>query len=163
MGLALAFRAFIKAFKDPQQAQQFVEGEPPTAPKQIETKDPSHLRLLAYLQQTGRFIDFLKEDLYGLSDAQIGAAVRKIHQDCAQTVEELVTIRPLREEAEGMTVTIPKGYYPSEIKVVGHVKGEPPFSGVLVHRGWKAHKRSLPKQTGEHVDEVIAPAEVEVR
>lgn len=160
MGLVLACKAFFKAFKEPEKAKQFLEDQ---KPKQLETFDPSHLRLLAYLQQGGRLIDFLKEDLSAFSDAQVGAAVRKIHQDCAQSLEELVTVRPLRDEQEGAAIHIPKGFDPAEIKVVGKVKGEPPFTGVLLHRGWKAHKRSLPKKTGEQTPEVICPAEVEVK
>lgn len=160
MGLGLAFKAFMKALKDPKKAEMFLNDE---APKQLETLDQSHLRLLHYLQQAGRLIDFLKEDISAFNDAQIGAAVRKIHQDCAQTIEELVTVRPLRDEQEGSIVQVPKGYNPSEIKVVGKVKGEPPFSGTLVHRGWKAHKRSLPKKTGEQAADIICPAEIEVK
>ena len=73
-----------------------------------------------------------------------------------------MTLRPLKDEDEGATVHIPRGYNPAEIKIVGKVKGEPPFTGVLVHRGWKAQKRSLPKTTGEQNPEIICPAEVEV-
>ena len=160
MGLGLAFRAFIKAWKEPGKAKAFLEDAPP---KQIEAADHSHLRFLSYLQQDGRLIDFLKEDIAPFSDAQVGAAVRKIHQDCAQTVEELVTIRPLRDEQEGATIHVPKGFNPAEIKIMGKVKGEPPFTGLLVHRGWKAQKRSLPKKTGEQTPEVICPAEVEIK
>jgi hypothetical protein len=49
------------------------------------------------------------------------------------------------------------------IKVTGKVKGEPPYSGKLVHKGWKAHKVSLPKQVGAQLSEVIQPAEVEIQ
>ena len=160
MKLKLAFKAFFKAFKDPEKAKQFIEDAPP---KQIEMGDFSHLRLLSYLQQAGRLIDFLKEDVSSFTDAQIGAAVRKIHQDCKQILEDLVTIRPLKEESEGATIQIQKGYNPSEIKLVGKVKGEPPFTGILIHRGWKAHKRSLPKKAGEISNEIICPAEIEIR
>lgn len=159
MGLGLACKAFIKAFKEPEKAAQFLEE---STPKKIETNDQSHLRLLTFLQQGGRLIDFLKEDITPFSDAQVGAAVRKIHQDSAQALEELVTIRPLRDEQEGSMIQVPKGYNPSDIKVVGKIKGEPPFSGTLVHRGWKAQKRSLPK-TNEQPSEVICPAEVEIK
>lgn len=159
MGFGLAIKAFIKAFKEPEQAKQFLEG----APKQVDSSDLSHLRLLNYLQQGGRLIDFLKEDITPFTDAQVGAAVRKIHQDCSQTVEELVTIRPLRDESEGATIHVPKGFNPAEFKIMGKVKGEAPYSGVLVHRGWKAQKRSLPKKSGEQSTEVICPAEVEIK
>jgi Domain of unknown function (DUF2760) len=161
MGLGLAFKAFIKALKEPEKGQQFVNDS--SAPKQVEVADQSHLRLLNYLQQSSRLIDFLKEDITTFSDAQVGTAVRKIHQDCAQAVEELVTIRPLKDEQEGSTIQVPKGYNPAEVKVVGKVKGEPPFTGILVHRGWKAQKRSLPKKTGDQTSEVICPAEVEIK
>ncbi len=161
MRLILAFKAFFKALKEPKKAQQFIDDIQELA--QEEAQDHSHLRLLNYLQQASRLIDFLKEDLQTFSDAQVGAAVRKIHQDCAQAIEELVTIRPLKDEQEGCLVQVPKGYNPAEIKVLGKVKGEPPFTGVLVHRGWKAQKRSLPKKTREQVLEIICPAEVEIK
>ena len=121
------------------------------------------MRLLALLQQSGRLIDFLKEDIAAFSDEQVGAAVRKIHQDCRQSLEELVTIRPVMEENEGAKVKIAAGYDASHIKIVGKVKSDPPFTGVIVHRGWKAHKRSLPKKVGEQANEVLCPAEIEVR
>lgn len=160
MGLILAFKAFIKAFKDPKGAQLFVEGN---ASSTTVTSDLSHLRLLSHLQQSSRLIDFLKEDIDAFSDLQVGAAVRKIHRDCREVLEELVTIRPLRDEQEGTTIQILKGYDPDEIKLVGKIKGEPPFTGVLMHRGWKAQKRSLPKKITEHASEIICPAEIEIK
>lgn len=157
--LKLAFQAFVKAFQQPEKGVLFL-GD--TSQEQ-EAIDQSHLRLLALLQQSGRFIDFLKEDISSFSDAQVGAAVRKIHEDCSKCLEELVTIRPVMEESEGMALTISPGFDPATIKIVGNVKGEPPFKGTLVHKGWKAHKRSLPKKTGEQLSDVIFPAEVEVK
>ena len=74
MGLGLAFKAFMKAFKDPEQGQKFVDGM--NDQKRLETSDPSHLRLLRDLQQASRLIDFLKEDITSFNDAQVGAAVR---------------------------------------------------------------------------------------
>jgi hypothetical protein len=160
MGLGLAIKAFFKAFKDPQKTEAFLSDTPQL---KAEPADVSHLRLLQNLQQAGRLIDFLKEDIASFTDAQVGAAVRKIHQDCRQVLEEVVTIRPLKEESEGSIVQVPKGYNPAEIKVVGKVKGEPPFSGILIHRGWKAHKRSLPKKVGEDTPEILCPAEIEIK
>lgn len=159
MSLGIAIKAFFKAWKEPQKGELFLKEEP----KKLECADQPHLRLLALLQQSGRLIDFLKEDIKGFSDAQVGAAVRKIHQECAKSLEELVTIRPVMDETEGTTVKVPQGYDPSSIKVVGKVKGEPPFTGTLVHRGWKAHKRSLPRKLGEQTSEIICPAEVEIQ
>lgn len=166
MRIILAFKAFIRAFTDPEGMRLFLEGKLTKEAKQgapQEAIDPSHLRLLSLMQQSSRLIDFLKEDITPYNDAQVGAAVRKIHDDCGKCLEDLVTLRPVMEEKEGSKILVPQGYDPIKIKVVGKVKGEPPFQGVLVHKGWKAHKRSLPKKVGDQATEVIAPAEVEVR
>ena len=163
MGLALALKAFFKAWKEPEKAQKFVDDVKVPVEKIADQSDQSHLRLLAFLQQSGRLVDFFKEDLSGCDDAQVGAVVRKIHQDCGKSLEELVTIRPVMSENEGAAVRVPPGYDPSSIKVVGKVKGEPPYSGILVHKGWKAHKRSLPKKIGDLLNDVIYPAEIEVK
>lgn len=158
MSLGLAVKSFFKAWKNPEKAKEFLKD----SQKEIEQHDISHLRLLTLLQQSGRLIDFLKEDISEFNDAQVGAAVRKIHQDCAKSLEDLVTIRPVMSEKEGTKINVPKGYDAAAIKIVGNVKGEPPFSGRIVHRGWKAHKRSLPKNMGEQSLDVICPAEIEV-
>lgn len=160
--LILAFKVFFRAFTDPQWAIRFLS-KTLEAPKLVESQDLSHLRLLAMLQQSSRLIDFLQEDLSAYTDAQVGGAVRKIHDDSQKCLEELVTIRPVLDESEGAKIQVPQGYDPTKIKVVGKVKGEPPFSGILVHKGWKAHKRSLPKKVGDQTTEVICPAEVEIR
>lgn len=159
MRIWLAIKAFFKVLCEPEKAQLLFEDKP----QDEDFVDQSHLRLLTLLQQSGRLLDFLKEDITTFSDAQVGAAVRKIHQDCGRSLEELVTIRPVLEENEGAKISVPVGYDASQIKIVGKVNSDPPFSGVIVHRGWKAHKRSLPKKVGEQMNEVLCPAEVEVR
>ena len=47
------------------------------------------LRLLAALQEDGRLVDFLTEDIQGYSDEQIGAATRGIHDACRKALREL--------------------------------------------------------------------------
>lgn len=163
MSFVLAIKSFFKALKDPKSAEEFVSNKKIEAKPQESTEQPSHLRLLHLLQQSSRLIDFLKEDITAYDDAQVGAAVRKIHEDCAKCLEEIVTIRPVMEQNEGQKISVPQGYDPLKIKVVGNVKGEPPFTGVLVHKGWKVHKRSLPKKSGDQLTDVICPAEVEIR
>jgi hypothetical protein len=160
--ICLAFKAFIYAWKHPKDAERFIAGNEKQT-QHSQPADHSHLRLLSILQHSGRLIDFLKEDISNFNDAQVGAAVRKIHEECGKSLEELVTIRPVLDDNEGTTIKVSAGYDPTIIKVVGKIKGEPPFTGILVHKGWKAHKRSLPKKIGEQSSEVICPAEVEVR
>lgn len=163
MRFMLAIKAFFKALKDPSSAEHFLEDKKLIPePTKVEA-DLSHLRLLSMLQHSSRIIDFLKEDISSYDDAQIGAAVRKIHEDSGKCLEELVTIRPVIDQNEGTKYHVPQGYDSTKIKVVGNVKGEPPYSGVLVHAGWKAHKRSLPKNVSEQTGEVICPAEIEIR
>lgn len=151
MRLMRALKAFFQAFKKPQEEVS------------VKSSDLAHLRLLALLQKEGRLIDFLKEEIVGYTDAQVGAAVRSIHAQCRECLEEFVTLRPLLSEDEGAVITIPKGYDPSVIKVIGRVKGEPPYQGVLRHKGWKAHKESLPKTTIQGERSVVCPAEIEVK
>ncbi len=150
MSLLRACKAFFQAFKKQ-------EEEAPQAPNM------EHLRFLGLLQKQGRLIDFLKEDISSYSDAQVGAAVRTIHTKCRDTVEEFVTLRPLFNEEEGATVTIPQGYDPTAVKITGKVKGKPPYQGILRHKGWKAHKQSLPKQLQQGDRSVVCQAEVEIR
>ncbi|MGM0440331.1 MAG: DUF2760 domain-containing protein [Chlamydiota bacterium] len=159
MRIVAAVKAFFKVLRTPQAAEKLLDDKSSSQ----EGGDYAHLRLLGILQDKGRLVDFLKEDLSSFSDAQVGAAVRKVHQDCSKSIEDLVTLRPVMSEGEGSKVTVPKDYNPAEVKVVGNVKGGPPFEGILRHPGWKAHKLSLPKQVGNLEREIVAPAEVEVK
>lgn len=164
MGLLLAMKAFWKALKDPKTAQDFVA--PPLAiecQKDEKQQDSAHLRLLSHLQHSGRLVDFLLEDLDSFDDAQVGAAVREIHRGCRKCLDEMISVKPVLDDAEGTSIKIPKDYDVTRIKVVGKVIGEPPYSGVIVHRGWQARKKSLPKQTIYDGGDVITPAEVEIR
>lgn len=156
----LAFKTFFKALKDAQGAKEFLEEKQKGAPT---AQENSHLRLLVLLQKEGRLIDFFKEDLSQFTDAQIGSAVRKIHSDSSKTLEDFVTLRPIVEESEGSTITLKQGYDANAIKVVGKAKGQPPYQGVLRHKGWRAHKLSLPKPIENKDLSIVYPAEVEVR
>ncbi len=155
--LLFAISLFWRALRHPKEIKDFI-----TEPASHCGGDTSHLQLLALLNHSGRLIDFLKEDISGYSDAQVGAAVRKVHADCSQHLEELVSIQSIFSQQEGATVTIPSGYDPSEVRMIGDVRGTPPFKGQLRHRGWKASKISLPKRSGTFKSDIISPAEVEV-
>lgn len=162
MRLLIAIKAFFMVLKDPVKFEKFLKAKDDEEKPQ-QSSDYSHLRLLSLMQESSRLVDFLKEDISSFDDSQIGAAVRKIHDESSKCLEEFVTIRPVMEENEGSKITVPQGYDSTKIKVVGKVLGQPPYAGVLVHKGWKAHKRSLPKKVGIQLAEVICPAEVEVR
>ncbi len=114
---------------------------------------------LAALQREGRFLDFLNENLDAYDDAQIGAAVRTIHRGLKAVVFEMIELRPVVEAQEGAEILVEEGFDPREIRLIGNVKGRPPFKGVLRHPGWRAKRLNLPKP---REDDVLAPAEVEI-
>jgi Domain of unknown function (DUF2760) len=135
----------------------------PTAPEKVVAPPPSvdaALRLLALLQQEGRLVDFLEEDIAAYDDAQIGAAVRSIHEGCRRVLRERVTLERVIDREDGAPVEVPVGFDPAAIRVTGNVAGSPPFRGTLQHAGWRAAKANLPQSSTDPA--IIAPAEVEV-
>jgi hypothetical protein len=104
------------------------------------------------------------DDITTYEDAQVGAAARVVHEGCKAALQEHFRIRPVREESEGSSVTIDVGYPADEYRLIGKITGAAPFSGTLVHRGWKTESVKLPRIV--RVDErlpTIAPAEVELK
>ena len=120
------------------------------------------LHLISVLQREGRLIDFFAEDLSHFEDAQIGAAVREIHATCREAVEKTLSLKPVINNLEGETVSVEPGFDPGAVKLVGNVSGDPPFSGVLRHRGWQAGKMEVPSLSSSQDPSIIAPAEVEI-
>jgi hypothetical protein len=123
------------------------------------------LALLALFQREGRFIDFIRDPAMleaGTTDADIGAAVRAVHRGCLKVIEQYLSLEPVMPQDEEAKVSVPKGFDPSEIRLIGEAKGEAPFKGTLRHKGWRVVEAKLPT-LAEGVDRtVIAPAEVEL-
>jgi len=165
--IGLAFRCFFRVLRGrpvPEEALVEQEGQKPSlpAPAVQELDRGRALQLLGLLQKEGRLLDFLQEDIQAYTDQQIGAAVRSIHQECRKVLEEHIQIEPVLEGAEDSRITVDTGFDPSTIRLLGNVTGEPPFSGVLRHHGWRAKQISLPGLPTEGDKSVIAPAEVEL-
>ena len=93
------------------------------------------------------------------------AAARVVHAGCKRVLQEHFDIRPLRTEDEGSTVQVPVGYAADEYRLVGKIAGQAPFSGVLVHRGWKTDMVKLPQLLPSAPGQLpaIASAEVELK
>ncbi len=121
------------------------------------------LHSLSILQRDGRLLDFFDEDLSLYDDEQIGAAVRSIQEDCKKTIKKYIDAKPVLEAEEGEIVRIEPGFDIDAIKLVGNVSGEPPFEGVLKHRGWKAGSKEIPKLSDIQDSGIIIPAEVEIK
>jgi hypothetical protein len=117
----------------------------------------------ALLQEKGRFVDFLMEDITPYDDAHVGAAARVIHQGCRQVLQEHFKISAISESEEGSQVTVPAGYAGDQFRIIGKISGDPPFTGTLVHKGWKAELVRLPRIAKTERLPPIAPAEIELK
>jgi len=120
------------------------------------------VQVLALLQRDGRLIDFLAENISAYPDAQIGAAVRTIHDTCRQVLDQYVKLEPILNSEEDQPVMVPAGFDPAAIKLIGNVAGEPPVRGVLRHKGWRVKEVNLPPLQQGTGRMVVAPAEVEL-
>jgi hypothetical protein len=138
--------------------EKIVEKKPNVAAHQKE----GALAMLALLQREGRLVDFISEEISGAEDADIGAAVRAVHRGCKKVFDQVLTLEPVMPGEEESKVSVPKGFDPAEIRLIGEAKGEAPYKGTLRHHGWRAVETKLPS-LAEGVDRsVIAPAEVEL-
>ncbi len=135
-------------------------GATPVAKTTEETVAPA-LQLLGLLQQEGRLVDFIEEDIDGYSDEQVGAAARTIHSGCRKTLRERMKISRLHPADDGASVEIASDYDPVQVRLTGNVHGDPPFRGTLEHGGWRVTDIKLPELTGGDPT-IIAPAEVEI-
>ena len=132
-----------------------------TPPSPVADSTDRAVQILAILQREGRLIDFLTEDISPYPDAQIGAAVRDLHQSCKQALEKYVRLEPVIKSEEGQPVTVQEAN-PAAIKLIGNVTGKPPLHGILRHRGWQVSAVNLPPLPEGKGRMVIAPAEVEI-
>lgn len=177
LGVAALFRVWFngEAAKKVRAALEAPAPEPvaPTpAPRPVEPPKPvappkpkrsEALTLLATLQREARLVDFLKEPLDGYSDAQVGGAVRNIHRDCGSVLERLFALRPVLDQAEGASVTVPEKADAGRFRLTGRVTDAPHGAGKLVHHGWEATQCELPQWTGsDGTARIVAPAEVEL-
>jgi hypothetical protein len=132
-------------------------------PQYVQSSPQAAVQMLSVLQREGRLIDFFQEDLSLYDDTQIGAAVRSIHEGCKGALKEYVDLEPIYSEAEGVEVTVPKGFDSKAVRLTGNISGDPPFKGILRHRGWQVRRVTLPLPTTEQKkDWILAPAEVEI-
>jgi hypothetical protein len=145
-----------------------IAAAPPPAPVQPPPPSESQaeseiVAFFALLQEKGRLVDFLMDDIAGYGDAEVGAAARVVHQGCRQILDEYFKISAISEVQEGAQVTLPAGYPTDQYRIVGKLAGEPPFTGTLLHKGWKTQTVKLPRIVTSGKLPAIAPAEVELR
>jgi hypothetical protein len=161
LAIGLAMNTDKRAAPHPLPAPAIV---PPPAPATNQA-EAEIVAFFALLQEKGRLVDFLMDDVTAYEDAQVGAAARVVHQGCREVLREHFKIAPISEAAEGARVTVPAGYAPDEYRLLGKISGEPPFQGTLIHRGWKTEFVKLPRLIKADARRLpgIAPAEVELK
>lgn len=160
--LGLAFRCFFRVLGGKPLPEELLPRPALPAPAEPRAEQGPVVQLLALLQQEGRLLDFLQEEISSYDDAQVGAAARSIHQGCRQVLRDHVGLAPVLPGPEEGPVTIEAGFDTSRIRLIGNVTGDPPFSGVLKHHGWRATSIHLPRTSPKHDPTIIAAAEVEL-
>ena len=139
---------------------------PPYAPPPLPPRAEAEIvAFLALLQEQGRLVDFVKEDVSAASDQQLGAAARVVHAGCRKVLEEYFDIAALHTGNEGDNVVLASGYDAAAHRLLGAVPENPPYTGKLLHPGWLARSVKLPRVTGttdQRPWPVLAPAEVEI-
>src|SRR5688572_5605598 len=104
-------------------------------PQQAETKKDqpqermhaSSLMLLAALQREGRLVDFLRQDVTGFSDEDVGAAARVVHTGSRKVLQQFFELEPAVKGDEGTPMAVPQGFDAQRIRLTGNVTGQPPF------------------------------------
>lgn len=163
VALLIAFGVFKSSKPAPKPAAAEAVKPMPAALPQNQSQ-AEVVTLLGVFQEKGRFIDFLMEDVAPFSDAEVGSVARAVHQGCKAAINEHFNIEAICPEGEGSTLTVPAGYAADEFRLVGNLAGEAPFTGKVVHKGWRTTSVKLPRvmNADENHLPVIAPAQVEI-
>ena len=83
---------------------------PPNPHPRLQTRPRPRLwPFFGLLQEKGRFVDFLMEDVAPYDDTQVGAAARVVHQGCREVLHEHFKVTPISQAEEGSRITMPGG------------------------------------------------------
>lgn len=156
-------RAFNRVVLKPLSEKMPVDAAPEKKePPERSRNEKMYLHLLSMFQKEGRLIDFLSENLDSYTDGQIGAAARQVHAGCKQVLAKTVDPEAVISAEEGSPYVVEDGFDPAEIKLTGNVAGQPPFSGVIRHCGWRARKVRMPILSDSSGKRILAQAEIEI-
>lgn len=143
--------------------------EPPAAAVQPDISDETDaavVQFVARLQEKGRLIDFIMDDIAAYDNESVGAAARIVHQGCCEVIHDCFSIEPIHEGEEMEQVSLEASYDSSAYRLIGKVPDSAPFNGLVLHRGWKTTQVALPKLAAAAdnpaLRQVIAPAEIEL-
>jgi Domain of unknown function (DUF2760) len=141
-----------------------VVAKPPPPPPERHA-EAEVVAFIGLLQEKGRLVDFLMDDVSLYDDSRVGAAARVVHFGCRDVLQEHFKVTPISDGEEGSQVMIPEDYSVDEYRLMGKITGNPPFKGVLLHKGWKTEFVKLPRliKMGDKRLPSIAPALVEIK
>ena len=142
----------------------------PAAAKSLSVEagnDAAVVQFLARLQEKGRLVDFIMDDITSYDDESVGAAARIVHQGCREVLNDSFTIETVHVGEEMETISLADNYNSHAYRLIGKVPDSAPFDGRVLHRGWKTTRVNLPHvvNTADHIEaarSIIAPAEVEI-
>ncbi len=165
LGLAIMFFATQASAQQAPPAVAAAPIPPSTPPPPAPRAEAEIVAFLALLQEQGRLVDFVKEDVAAASDQQLGAAARVVHAGCRKVLDEYFDISTVQSGNEGDNVVLAGGYDAAAHRLLGAVPENPPYTGKLLHPGWVVRSVKLPRVTGttdQRPWPVLAPAEVEL-
>jgi len=96
------------------------------------------------------------------SSAATGFQTCTGHRFSASNLAKLAIHADFKDTEEDHPVTVPAGFDPAAIKLIGNVTGQAPIRGLLRHRGWRVCRVTLPSLPQGSGRAIVAPAEVEV-
>jgi hypothetical protein len=124
------------------------------------------VQFLARMQEKGRLVDFLMDDITPYSNEQIGVVARVVHQGCQEVVRAAFDVRPVHAGQERDALVLAGDFDAAAYRLVGKVPEQPPYQGVVLHRGWKVTRITLPRVTetarASEARKIIAPVDVEI-
>ncbi len=143
---------------------------PAAAAVAVNTQDLSDaavVQFVARLQEKGRLLDFIMDDITAYDDESVGAAARIVHQGCAEVLNDSFTIETVHAGEEMEDISLADNYDSNSYRLIGKVPDTAPYNGQVLHRGWKTSRINLPQiiESEEHIKAaktIIAPAEVEI-
>lgn len=144
--------------------------EQPAAATAITTEqscDAAVVQFVARLQEKGRLLDFIMDDIAAYDNESVGAAARIVHQGCCEVMHDSFTIETVFNGEEMESISLADNYDSHSYRLIGKVPEAAPFVGQVLHRGWKTTRVNLPQivNTEEHIEvarSIMAPADVEI-
>jgi len=157
-----AYLVWMGLFRSPMVANQanlVREKEPPvrvkaTTVEKIDLPQTDHkstdgeaeaVQLLVLLQEKGRLIDFLMDDVTDHPNEQVGAAARILHSGCRSVLDEFIELETIQNEQEGSMIKLSANFTPSDYLLSGDLTNASKGKGKLLHHGWRIKKLKLPR------------------